>query len=154
GATCSVVLAARPAGRPIASRFAATARSTVAAGISARSTVAAFAGCAVTTEAAASVAPIAPIAAIATIASVAATEAALAGTAVTRAATATAPARGARSDLAFQLRTDEVDLAAIVDVVDLDLQLVAFLEVVLDALDALLGDLADVKQAIGAGEDV
>src|SRR5690606_9392664 len=82
------------------------------------------------------------------------TEAALAGTAVTRAATATAPARGARSDLAFQLRTDEVDLAAIVDVVDLDLQLVAFLEVVLDALDALLGDLADVKQAIGAGEDV
>src|SRR5690606_6032115 len=71
------------------------------------------------------------------------------------AATAAAPtaARGAWSDLALQLGADQVDLAALVDVVDLDLEVVALLEVVLDALDALLGDLADVQQAVRAGEE-
>src|SRR5690606_552151 len=60
----------------------------------------------------------------------------------------------ARCDLAFELGPDQVDLAAIVDGVDLDAELVALLEEVFDALDPLFGDLADVQEAVGAGEEV
>src|SRR5690606_6632070 len=62
-------------------------------------------------------------------------------------------ARRTRCDLAFQFGPDQVDLAAVIDGVDLDPDAVAFLEEVADVVDALLGDLAYVQQAIGAGEE-
>src|SRR5690606_17303231 len=94
----------------------------------------------------------APVAAVAA-------EPALAGPAVAvaaaarAAAAAAAAARTARGDLALELGPHQVDLPALVDRVDLDLEAVALLEEVLDALDAALGDLADVQQAVGAGEE-
>src|SRR5690606_21339239 len=74
--------------------------------------------------------------------------------AATPAATAATATRSARGYLALELGPHQVDLAAVVDVVDLHAELVALLEEVLDALHALLGDLADVQQPVGAGEEV
>src|SRR4029453_16345426 len=81
-------------------------------------------------------------------------------TPVTRAAvTAVAPAGtvtalGGRRLLALGADLVEVDLAALVDVGDLDLDLVADVEEVLDLLDPLaVAHLGDVQQAVPPGDE-
>src|SRR5262249_31182613 len=48
----------------------------------------------------------------------------------------------------------ELDAALVVDQEDLDLDLVAHLDDVIDALDVLVGELGDVAEAVGFGGDL
>src|SRR6185312_15522757 len=83
-----------------------------------------------------------------------AARATVATTVATALATALAAATlGGRGHLAVGAHLVEVHLAAGVDVGDLDLDLVAHVEEVLDALDALaVAHLGDVQQAVAAGQ--